>query len=173
MVVWILCKETYSKHLRPLTSDYLSSRAGTAWNKRGAPAGPSLRASRGDPVRSESLRTPGMSLGTCRCCPRARKQETRPRSRGRGGSARKAESGLRVRDPGTGSRTGTAGVPPPERSAGGGWPSWCLAVASCAELLTPRTIDPWNYYADERNGPPEDQDTVIVLPFPLGYDDCR
>jgi hypothetical protein len=34
----------------------------------GAPVGPSLRASRGDPGWSESFRTPGMSLGTSTCC---------------------------------------------------------------------------------------------------------
>jgi len=44
---------------------------------------------------------PAMSLGACRCCPAG--------SRGRDGFARKAETGLRP-----------AGVPPPERSAGGG-----------------------------------------------------
>lgn len=67
------------QHVRPLAPGLLWKPSREGLGERGwerSTLDPSLRASRGDSVRSESLRIPGMSLGICTCCLGLRREGT-------------------------------------------------------------------------------------------------
>ena len=72
---------------------------------------------------------PAMSLSAWRRCPRASRRGEE--------ILRKAETGLRVRDPRTGSRNGTAGVPPTGAERRGGWPPCCPMIRSARNTKSP------------------------------------